>query len=554
MVPLFNIGQMLAGIAIFMLGMQFMEDSLRALAGRPFKLFLKKQTSNRVKAVAGGTIFSAVMQSSSVVNLLVLSLVGAGVIQLQHALAVLLGSNLGTTVTSWVIATIGFNFNIEMAAYLVTGITGISMAFFTEKGRLYHWTRFLLGFSFLFVGLGFIKGGMMEVMMEADLSMLDHYPVIAFVIAGMLITGIIQSSSATVAIALSALYANAVSLYAAMAIVLGSEIGTTFKLFLASANGSPDKKRMALGNFMFNILTVSFMLALLGPVYQLITGVFKINDNLLALVFFQSMINVTGILLFFPWLGRISNWLEKRFASNEDETLYIHKVNLSDADIAREAFEKETLSFLHHVFDFCLSAANLRSSVPDTSLHWNFHRRPIMEKYEYIKKMHGEIHGFYLRLQKVSLPGKDTERQEQLISSVRNSMYAAKSMKDALPDIEQMHNSSNDTKYNFYLQVRDKVNHFTREVMALLDQHVPGQSLGKLTALYREMQQGYARSLEELYREGMEKHLSESEISTLINFNRETYTVFKSVAFSMKDYMLDTMESDKFDELPGFIR
>src|SRR5690349_12062157 len=100
-----NIWVVLAGLAVFLLGMNFMEESMQKLSGRPFKLFLKKYTSNKIRAVAGGTLATGILQSSSVVNLMILALTGAGVIKMQNALAVVLGANLGSTLNSWIIAT-----------------------------------------------------------------------------------------------------------------------------------------------------------------------------------------------------------------------------------------------------------------------------------------------------------------------------------------------------------------------------------------------------------------------------------------------------------------
>src|SRR5688572_24385198 len=121
----FDIWKSLAGVAIFLLGMKFLEDSLRQLAGRPFKLFLKKQTSNKLKAIGGGAIVTGLLQSSSVVGLMVLAFVGAGVITMQNALAIFLGANLGTTINSWIVALLGFKFNIESFALPITAVAGI---------------------------------------------------------------------------------------------------------------------------------------------------------------------------------------------------------------------------------------------------------------------------------------------------------------------------------------------------------------------------------------------------------------------------------------------
>ena len=154
------ISKMLVGVAFFLLAMNFMEDALKHLASRGFKLFLRRQTTSKLKAIGGGAIVSGLLQSSSILNLLVLSLAGAGVILMENSLALLLGSNLGSTLNSWVVATLGFDYNIESVVLPVAGIAGIGMAFSNNQSKWFLWFKFLFSLAFLFVALGFIKNGM----------------------------------------------------------------------------------------------------------------------------------------------------------------------------------------------------------------------------------------------------------------------------------------------------------------------------------------------------------------------------------------------------------
>jgi len=551
----FDIWKMLAGVAFFLLAMNFMENALRLLAGRRFKLFLKKQTTSKVKAIGGGAIVTGLLQSSSIVNLLVLSMVGAGVVKMENALALMLGSNFGTTLNSWIVATLGFNFNIENFVLPVTGITGICMAFINSESKWYLWVKFLFSLAFLFVALGFIKSGMEEFVRETDLSFFNQYPLIVFLLLGILLTAIVQSSSATIALTLSALHTNAISLYVAMSIVLGAEIGTTFKLFLASARGMASKKRVALGNFLFNIVTVSVMFLLLQPVYHFITDVLRIKVNLIALVFFQSFVNLCCVLLFFPFLHLFGKLLLKCFLDKKDESIYISKVPITDTDLAVEALENETNLFIRYVIDYNLDSFNLKEIIqPELTAQINFYRKTVTEKYIYIKQLHGEMHGFYLRLQNVTSVKTETERLNHLISAIRNTMYAAKNINDVQHDIEQMRNSSNDIKYNFYKQSREKILNFYRWVLTMLNKKNEKNYFEELTALYQSVTKGYTETLQLLYKENLANRVSEIEISTLINFNRELYTSFKSVLFGLKDYLLTVREAEYFDALPGFIR
>jgi phosphate:Na+ symporter len=547
----FDIWKSLAGVAIFLLGMKFLEDSLRQLAGRPFKLFLKKQTSNKLKAITGGAIVTTLLQSSSVVGLMVLAFVGAGVITMQNSLAVVLGANLGTTVSNWLVVLLGFNFNIESFAFPISAVGGIGYALFDNESRWKRWSGFLLGFGFLFVGLSFIKTGIEELVKTVDLEQFSDSPLIIFFGIGLLISSLIQSSSATIVIALSALYVKAISLPAAMAIALGAELGTTLKLLLASTKGNPAKKRVSLGNFLFNGTTVLLVLIFIYPLQQFINDVVGIKDNLIALVFFQTLVNVFGIVLFYPFLGIFGRFLESRFKDEDQETLFIHKVPPSEADMAIDAFEQENKHFIHTVVNFCLKCFDLDEAIENIR-EKKAKKRSLTEQYEFIKNLYGEMHTYTLRVQS-SATGKDEmEKLDRLVSSARNTMYAAKSMKDAIPDIEQLRNSSNDVKHDFYLQTGKAVEKFCNRIENLLQKESLDPEI--VIEIFESVPEEYNNSLKFLYRDKIAGHVTEIEITTLVNFNREIFSVFKSLMFGLKDLFLEKEQSKQLDELPGFIR
>lgn len=551
----FDIWKMLAGVAIFLLGMSFLEKSLRQLAGRSFKLFLKKQTSHKLKAVGSGAVVTAVLQSSSVVNLMALAFVGSGVIQMQNALAVMLGSNVGTTFTSWIVATVGFEFNIESFALPATGIAGLIMMLSNKQSRCFQFSQFLFGFSFLFLGLNFMKTAVEGLVKAVDFSQFNQYPLFVFLLMGIVITSLIQSSSATVAIILSALYVHAIDLLPAMALVLGSEIGTTVKLLLASWAGLAAKKRVALGNFLMNGITSLLLLPILKPVAYLITSVAGISDQVIALVFFQTLVNLFGIILFFPFLNAFGRFLEKRFVKENDETLFIHKVNITEPELAMQAMEKESKRFLYIVAQFNLQVFEInRVVLPQEYLHKNYLKMSAPDKYEHIKHVHGDILAYYVQLQQGFSLTEDTKRLNRLVSSVRNGMYAAKSMKDALNDVELLRNSSNDIKFSFYRETKVKTDLFFEQLLRVFSEPDASMIFSNLSAMYKNVVQSYTLELSNLYRQNVLQKLSETEISTIINYNRELYTSYKSMLLAAKDVLLTEKEAEYFDELPGFIR
>lgn len=549
----FDIWLALAGVAFFLLGMSFLENALKKLAGRKFKLFLKKQTSGKLRGIAGGAVVTGILQSSSVVNLMVLAFVGAGVITMQNALAVILGANLGTTFGNWILATLGFSAGVESFAYPIAGIAGLVFAIFSKEGKASYWSGFLFGFAILFIGLGYLKTGMEGFVKSINLDAFNDYPAIVFLLLGLVTTALVQSSSATVAITLSALHVNAIGLYAAMAIVLGSETGTGLKLILASMRGNAAKKRVAWGNIIFNTVTSVVVLLLLAPVYYFITEVVAIGNNLIALVFFQVLVNITGIIIFYPLLKPLGKFLERRFTSADKETLFIQKTGTADFDLAVDALQKETFGFLDNVIEFCAEAFALNLTRQRLAPE-EYAKKSLMEKYEHIKSIHGLIHNYYVQLQKEIRTTGETNRLDNIMFSVRNGMYAAKSMKDAYYDAELLRNSSNDIKYGYFIQAKEKINSFLIQVLYILSSGDKKSGFEDLVRIYTAVQDGYNSSLKDLYDRNISDHLSDVEISTLLNFNRELYSSFKAMILAVKDLLLEKKEADYFDDLPGFIR
>lgn len=548
----FDIWKILAGVAIFLLGMNMLEEALQHLAGRPFKLFLRKHTQHKLKAIGAGAVVTAFLQSSSIVNLMLLAFVGSGIIQMQNGLAMMLGSNIGTTFTSWIVATVGFEFNIESFALPVTGITGITMMLLNKHSKWFQLSKFFFGFSFLFVGLNFMKAAVESMVQQTDLSRFNEYPIVLFLLIGLLITTLIQSSSATIALVLASLHANAIELEPAMAIVLGAEVGTTIKLLLASAKGIPAKKQVALGNFLMNTIISLLLVFFLDPFALFITETIGIKSHVMALVVFQTLVNVISILLFYPFLNPFGKFLSARFTKNNDETLFIHKIKPAETELALQAMQQETAHFLQLIIAYTKHIFELK---PEQKNGNEFYKKPPEEKYEFIKHLHGDILAFYVKMQANQMHPEEAARFQLLITSVRNGMYAAKSLKDAWHDALLLKNSSNDKKFTYYEESRNHTAHFITTINQLLSTKESALvTSDALITLYRTTVKGYTEELSLLYKQGTIDQLSETEISTIINYNRELYTAFKSLILAAKDLLLNDAEAAAFDELPGFIR
>jgi phosphate:Na+ symporter len=547
-----DVWKLLAGVVIFLLGNGYMEEGLRHAAGRRFKLFLKRQTNQPVKAVAGGALLTMFMQSSSVVNLLVLSLVGAGVVHLHQALAVMLGSNVGTTVTGWLMATLGFYFDIKVFALPLLVVSGLLTVIYDKRHKMHYPAKFFLGFAFLFLGLSFIKEGAEFVVMNTPLTDYMGYPPIFFAILGLVLTALVQSSSVTMALVLSVLYHKGLDISSAAAIILGAEIGTTLKLGVVSMKGLAVKKRVALGNITFNTVGSVCLFFFIEPVLEVVNLFPGMQNPLLQIVAFQTCINLFSVMLFMPFLKPFGRFLEKRFRE-ESSMEYLNKISGANIPPAIDAVEKENIHLLAHVLYYMRTLFDLDKNADDLPMYSYVQKMSQGVSYDQVKTLYGEIHAYSIKMRQQEINPEEFTRMDALLTSMRNLMYAAKSFKDIEKDIALLNQSSNEVKYQYYLDVRNETARFYKAAATLLNRMPDKDIFLQLKQLFGDVQTAYQAGIITLYQDKRSAGLSAMEMATLVNVHREMMTAFKSILFAMKETYLSPEDASYFTDLPGFI-
>ena len=547
-----------AGIGLFLFAMHLLEESLKNLSGRNFKLFLQRITKNNIGAVAGGIIVTVVLQSSSMVSLMVLAFVGAGVFSMKNAMAIILGANLGTTLASWLVATLGFKVNIEIVAYPAVCIAGLLLILFGNRKTIKYISYFLFGFGLLFIGLSFMKTAMENQVQNFDFSPYAQMPLIVFLLLGFVFTVLIQSSSVTMALTLSALYAGAINFPIAATIVLGAETGTIIKVLLSAIGGNASKKRVALGNLLFNIFITAFAFALLNPILLLITDVFTIKDPLIGLVAFSSFINLLAILIFLPILNFYSRFLEHFFKETDaSAAAFIGHASVAEPETALDLFRRETKYFIHNSMLFNLELFKIdtqslrkQSDFKEINEKRDYFSKTKEEKYEFLKQLQGELQAFYLALRTKLQPEQGSELN-QLIAAVRSAMHAVKSVKDIGSNITNLRSSSKDIKYNFFLYHKKETEKLYQELNAFISKEKEA-SFENLQAVFDTIQNNYTAVLNDFYTNAQNTAIEDIDITTIINFNRELFTSNKAILMAVKDSLLDEKQATEFNEIPVY--
>lgn len=552
-----HIFQLCAGIGLFLFAGHLLETSLKKLSGRNFKLFLQRVTKSKIGAVGGGVIIAGMLQSSSIVSLMVLAFVGAGVFVVENGLAIILGANLGTTLDSWLVATLGFKVNIEVVVYPIIFVGSLLLAL-SRNNKLMNLAYFLIGFSLLFIGLSFMKTAMELPASAVDFFHYSGYPPLFFLICGFVITLIVQSSSVTMALTLSALHAGTIDFVSAAAIVLGSETGTTIKLFIGSIGWNASKKRLALGNLFFNIFLTIVAFALLHPILFLITDVFNFHDPLIGLVLFSSLVNLFPILVFLPFLSPFSRFLERFFKQTHlQATAFIVNATVTDPVTALDLFRKETHYFIHNSMLFNLTLFEIEQTAlyehqqdfEIANKQRKFLSLPMNEKYELLKEQQGELQLFYLELRK-KLEPEQYVQLNQLIAAVRSTMYALKSAKDIHSNITNFSRSSKNVKFDFFMRHKNETSALYGELNQLIMKK--NNSFRQLKKIYTEVENNYSDGLSDFYKESQINLLEDEEITTAINFNHELFTSNKALLMAVKDLLLNEKEAEEFNAIPSY--
>jgi len=454
-----------ASLGLFMFGMLYLEDSLKKAAGSSFKRWVKISTDTNAKALVTGTAATAALQSSSVVTLMALSLVGAGLMSLQSSIGVIFGSNIGTTATGWIIAIIGFKFNIKLIALSMVGFGGIGSVL-SGEGRIRHTFGGITGFGLIFLGLEGLKESFATLSSTIDIESLRGYNTLVFLIVGLFLTAIIQSSSASIAIAQSALFTGILNFEQAAAFVIGANVGTTATAILGAIGGSSDKKRAALAHILFNLTTGIIAFILLHPMTWGVTHI-GLHQSVEALALFHTLFNVLGVALWYPLITPLSAWLLKRFhIVKPSATLYIHNVSQEIPALAHEALRKEVFHLGHEVCSFAVSAINIP---PQEGLkhHGSIskiletHKEPLdlspLQLYHELQLLQGEVLDYASSLsQKIQLPAVRDDFDKTLAMATY-LISASKYLKDLLDDIAMLNETDNLEIAAFYHELRYQI-------------------------------------------------------------------------------------------------
>jgi phosphate:Na+ symporter len=455
--------------------------------------------------------------------------------------------------TAWIVATLGFKIQISVFALPLIGIGGIGLIFFKSSSKPFHVCRFLLGFGFLFLGLDYMKSGVESLTQNFDMSQVQDYGLWFYLVIGIALTAITQSSSASIAIALTALNSEIITFNMGAAMIIGANIGTTTTVVFGSLGGTQSKKRVGISHLIFNAVTgVAAFLGIHAMVWftQLFFDISR--NSVMALAFFHTLFNVVGVIIFFPFIGLLARTLVKIYPDHKAVLMmYIDNTPVEVTDAAAAALRKEVSHLLEECKIYNLRLLKIdekRAFGRDSFIEQNEQRRfSLYELYETIKLLHAGIFAYYSRLQAQKLEESEAKEQERVIYASRNMMNSIKNFKGIRHNLEEFETSDNTYLNSKYKLFRKRLQELYRSMYQVLDTENSEEQYRTLLKSFAHIEEDDDRFIRETMKAVSDEKIEDMEIASLLLVNRLFTQACRMQVYGMKDLLLTQEQIDNFD-------
>ncbi|MBN2892846.1 MAG: Na/Pi cotransporter family protein [Bacteroidales bacterium] len=552
---LLEILTLVGSLGIFLYGMKLMSESLQKVAGEKMRSILASMTSKRVFGVLTGFLVTAVIQSSSATTVMIVSFVNAGLLSLTQSVGVIMGANIGTTVTAWIISILGFKVKMSVIAIPLIGIA--FPLFFSKKTKTKNLGELIIGFSLLFLGLEYLKSSVPEIDPNSqfiqnlgNFTDLGYWSLFLFVIIGTILTVVIQSSSATMALTLVLAANGIIGFEIAAAMVLGENIGTTITANLAAMVANVSAKRAARAHFIFNMMGVTWILILFYPVIHLISWLMHSKGNPspldnpiaipIALSIFHTFFNITNTLLMVWFVPLIVKVVIKLVPDKEDDEefrlKYIDTGMLSTSEISIYQAKQEIAIYAERTSKMFEFAKKLYYSDKDEKIDKLFKK---IKKYEdIVDRMEVEIANYLTKISESELSSLGSKRIKAMLEIIDD----IESIGDSCYNLAQAIMRKHDNKIVF----TEKINVNIEKMFKLIDSAFEEMNKN-LSHEYSEIKVDKAIHIEK----EINKYRNLLRDNNVINIKAKeykykvgiTYSEIFSISERIGDYIINTAQS-----------
>jgi phosphate:Na+ symporter len=559
-----------AGVAIFLFGMMSLEEGFKAFTGGVLEKLLNASTNRLWKSLGFGMVVTTIMQSSSLVSVITISFLSAGLIGLAPSLGIIFGSNIGTTTGAWLVAGVGLK--VDIAAYALPMIVFGVILLFQSKASLKGVGYILAGIGFLFLGIHYMKTGFETFQESIDLSQFaipGLLGLFVYTAVGIIATVIMQSSHATLILGITALAAGQITYENSLAIAIGSNVGTTVTALLGAMGANVAGRRLALAHLIFNLTTGIIAIVFISALASAVDGISEVvgiapDNYTLKFAVFHTLFNVIGVAIMTPLINQMVRLLERLIPDKVLDVALPRHLNdaaLAFPDTALKAIVREARHLYENVYGFVatglgLSESDLRSEKelgeivdnapppPDIDLDDLYQRR--------IKGLHGAIVEFATKAEPDMLP-EQVELLSAIRTVVRDIVLATKDVKHLHKNLQRYTASDNADMRAQYNAAR----HFVAKVLRATgkisqDRQASLEALSKLEAEIEGYDIVESGELDRLIRE---QRITPTMGTSLINDNGYVMNIGRKLSeagmIALKDGTYDLLMSARAGDDEG---
>lgn len=542
-----NAKTIIAGIAIFLIGMHYMENGFKLFSGGVLETILQKFTRTTPRAITTGFLATAVVQSSSLVSVIIISFLSAELMGLTSAVGVVFGSNIGTTTTAWLVSSLGLKIKIAQYA-LPMLIFGVIMQF-SNHNSYKGLGNVLIGLGFIFLGISYMKEGF-ETLKEgidlAEYAMQGYLGVFVYIFMGAIATVVIQSSSATMAIIITALASGQIDYINALSLAIGANIGTTVTAVLGALASNKNGKRLAVAHLIFNLITGVIAIVFIYQLKDLVDLAAPLlaisqTDYAMKLALFHTLFNVLGVLVVAPFIKQLVSFLETLFCTKEQgrgRAKYLTDEVMEIPASALEAIKKETIHLYDKALEAIVHAMNLHRKeifsdkevhdiIEQSNLPFNIDIDQVYQ--QNIKMLYSEI----IRYSSRSLPYMDEEgnnRVYELKLTARNIIEMVKDIRELQRNLNHFTRSKNWFMIHEYNKLRKELVTIFRSIQQIRDADVDEAEIMTRLEVLKDSANKHelelSRNIDALIRDNK---IDSKMASSLINDVGFTYSICKKL-------------------------
>lgn len=545
-----NFKTIAAGVSILLFGMITLEEGFKVFTKGPLKSILKKATDKLYKSISFGALITAFIQSSSLVSVITISFISAGLISLAGGIGLIFGANIGTTATAWLVAGFGLKINISILSMPML-IFGIIFSF--QKNNVFKGIgNILTGLGFFFLGIHFMKEGFEVFNEHLDLTayaVSGFAGVIIYTLIGIFMTSVLQSSSAALALVLTALSAGQIEYENALALAIGSNVGTTITALIGSVGSNVSGKRLAVAHLIFNLATGIVAMGIIFPLAKFVnylSHLFGIasDDYTLKLALFHSIFNVLGVLIMIPFIKKLEAFLLKTIKDvavrDIDEPKFLNKAILEFPGTLISSLQKETkYLFENAIYEIVAHSVNVhRSEIESGQKSKNLVKKSktdldinIRELYIHkVKTIYGKILEYATKAQTDLNLSKE---QNKRISEIK---IANRKMVEIIRDVQELRRNiilytDSDNKY-----ISAEYNNFRRIIIKVIrainkfklneDKETSYRELMEMRKMAKKSSKKGNKTINDLIRKNL---ITNDMASSLVNDHENVYDMIKKL-------------------------